>query len=208
MSQLNNFLSGFPGHPISPFYGARLEYLPGLPTYRVPLRALQHVIGSPPGVNIVGDRKFMVLNPDGDIPGQLEQAISFGFRHVEIGPTGRLRLGEFMELLTHTHGLGLGVIARNALRSTGSFQYLSHPNVFGCVVERECGSPTEYDNLRRDIRKDGLLPVWFVFDGADGADGCAEEIRLRDLKGMGVTFAAGLSPVKYDDSHSVLTPTV
>jgi hypothetical protein len=208
MSQLNNFLSGFSGHPASPFYGSPLDYLPGVPDSRAPISAMRNTCAVRPHVNVVGDRKFAVIDPEGDITGQIGRAIMSGFKFVEIGQPGSMRLGTFMELLTHTHGLGVGVIARNAARSSGPYQYLSHPNVFGCVVEREQGSPQEYARLRRDARKDGLLPVWFVFDGADGADGCADEIRLYDLKGMGVSYGAGLSPTKYDDSHPVLNPNV
>lgn len=203
--QLNNFLSGFPGHPESPFYCRALAYMPG--TKRLQLPAMTGTVIAAPlsaAVAAEADSKFAVLDPNGDLTDQLAFAISLGYRYVEIGAPVAYRLGQFMEFLTHTHGLGIGVIARNAALYA-PYQYLSHPNVFGCVVERAAGSPLEYDRLRREVRKDGLMPVWFVYDGSEGADGTAEEIRLHNLKGMGVSFAAGLS-ARYDDSHSVLTP--
>lgn len=217
--QYANFLAAFPGHPQSAFYGRPLTYIPGVDhlsardRMRVPVTP-GSVVGAPlnveisVGVNVNDGDTFAVLDPERDIPTQYERALSFGFKFVEVGMPSAFRLGEFMELLTHTHGTGLGVIAKNALRTSGPFQYLSHPNVFGCVVERNSGTPREYDRLRRDTRRDGLMPVWFVFDGADGADVAAEEIRLYDLKGMGVSFGAGLTAFRYDDSHAVLKPMV
>ncbi len=207
MSQAENFFAAFPGHPRSALYGAPLEYLPGIAPGYAPISAMHHAIGVPVGVKLVGDRKFAVLDPNKDIPDQLAQALADGFALVELGVPGNARLGDFMMMLTHIHGLGLGVIARNALTSVGAFQYLVHPNVFGCVVERGAGEPTPYDYMRRQARKDGLMPVWFVFDGPSGADQCADEISKYDLKGMGVSFGAGLHG-RYDDSHSVLTPRV
>lgn len=203
MSQSNNFFAAFPPFPVSPFYGRALAYIPGLnERVRIPANT---VLGTRGGEG-PKDSVFMVLDPENDVPDQLANAVEHGYQFVELAMPSGYRLGGFMELLTHMHGLGVGAVARNAARSAGPYQYLAHPNVFGCVVERQHGSPLEYAKLRHDVRKDGLMPVWFVFDGADGADGAAEEIRLHDLKGMGVTFSSGLTCVRYDDSHSVLTP--
>lgn len=206
MSQLENLLAAFPGPPPSPLYGTPLEYLPGIAPGYAPISAMHHTIAVPVGVKLVGDRKFAVLDPNADIPDQLARVLADDFKFVELGMPGTMRLGEFMMLLTHIHGLGLGVIARNAIHSPGPFQYLSHPNVFGCVVERGKGGPLDYDCVRRDARRDGLMPIWFVLDGAANADQYADEIRVHNLKGIGVSYAAGLSGSKYDDSHSVLTP--
>lgn len=188
MTQANNFFAAFPGHPASPFYGRALAYTGG--------------------VGVVGDGRFMVLDPDKDIPDQIARALAENYQMVELGTPSNASLGEFMMMLTHMHGIGLGVIAKNPIWSRGPKQYMGHPNVFGCVVERDKGSPLEHDRMRREVRKDGLLPVWFVFDGALGVDQCADEISLHDLKGMGVSFAAGLSGEKYDDTHAVLNPRV
>lgn len=205
MTQANNFFRAFPGHPRSTFYGRALAYLPAAtPGFRVPANTVLATSGG----EGPKDNVFLVLDPDGDIPDQLGYALAQGYHMVELGVPGTATLGEFMMMLTHIHGVGLGVIAKNAMWSAGPKQYMGHPNVFGCVVERGKGSPLDHDRMRREVRKDGLMPVWFVFDGALGADECADEIRTHDLKGMGVTFGAGLSAAKYDDTHTVLNPTV
>lgn len=205
MSQSANFFAAFPGRPQSPMYGKALYYTP-ITSACVQWKPGQVVYGLSVNQPLGTDMQFAYIDPNGDIPGQLARAGAAGFKVVELGAPNHMGLGDFMMLLTHVHGLGLGVIAKNAAAYAGSFQYLTHPNVLGCVVERGNGEPRRYDALRRDVGRDGLIPIWFVFDGASNADQCADEIRLFDLKGMGVSYAAGLSGTPYEDSHPVLNP--
>ena len=100
---------------------------------------------------------------------------------------------------------GLEVIAKNPwLMKDGALSYVEHANVFGIIVEKDCGTPTQMDGLRRDAGKPAL-PVWFVGygDGRDWAVGAAREIETARYSNMGVTYS---SKGEYESSEDVLRP--
>lgn len=128
------------------------------------------------------------------------------FKYVELDNPDAYSIGTVMEVVTLAHSYGLGVIAKNPVLTKGALQFMAHGNVFGVIVERDAGTPAAYDDLRKRARKDGKLPVWFVFDGKDGAAECAAAIRAGGFKGMGVTYSTGRERNGYNDCHTVLLP--
>ena len=75
---------------------------------------------------------------------------------------------------------GLGVVAKNpGLLKDGALDYVAHQNVFGIIVEKDCGTPEEMDALRRRANKPDL-PVWFVSfgDGRSWAREAAQDIQV------------------------------
>ena len=100
---------------------------------------------------------------------------------------------------------GLGVIAKNAhLLGPGAQTYVAHPNVFGIIVEKDCGTPAEMDQLRRGAGKPDL-PVWFVSfgDGRDSAEQAARAITSARFANMGVTHSR---EGEYESSEDILVP--
>lgn len=154
------------------------------------------------------------IDPDGpgwtkNLTAQFVRAAGNGYRFAELDNPDAYSVGVVQKVITMAHGYGLGVIAKNSkLVEGGALQILSHQNVAGLIVERDCGDPAYYNALRTQARKDGLLPVWFVFDGRDGSDECAAAIRAHGFKGMGVSYSTGREKNGYNDSHTVLTPVV
>jgi hypothetical protein len=102
---------------------------------------------------------------------------------------------------------GLGVIAKNpGLLGDAAPKYAGHPNVFGIIVEEDCGTPAEMDQLRRMVGKSDL-PVWFVSfgDGRDFAERTAQAIKSARVVNMGVTYSR---EGEYETSEDVLRPLV
>jgi len=100
---------------------------------------------------------------------------------------------------------GLGVIAKNAgLMGDGARAYVAHPNVFGLIVEKDCGTPAQMDQLRRSANKPDL-PVWFVTfgDGRNAATQAAQSITAARFANMGVTYSR---EGEYESSEDVLVP--
>lgn len=153
------------------------------------------------------------IDPNGpgwemNLVAQFNRAVALGFHYIELDNPDAYNYGAVAEAVTKAHSFGLAVIAKNPKITSGALAFMSHPNVAGVVVERGCGSPSDYASLRAQARRDGLLPVWFVFDGPTGAQQCAEQIQHGGYKGMGVTYSTGRGERGYNDSHSVLTPVV
>jgi lysozyme family protein len=99
----------------------------------------------------------------------------------------------------------LGVIAKNpGLMKDGALDYVAHQNVFGIIVEKDCGSAQEMDALRRRANKPDL-PVWFVSfgDGRSWARETAQDIQAACYANMGVTYSAS---GEYGSSDDVLLP--
>lgn len=109
-------------------------------------------------------------------------------------------LGETMEFFTQAHTRGLGVIVRNPMLYSAPRHIMSHPNVLGVVVERGCGNPADHLAMRDIVHRGSLLPVWFVYDGLDGAEQCADQVRRAMTRGMSV-YTVVLGKL-----HTVLTP--
>lgn len=146
-----------------------------------------------------------------NLTAQFMSAAAKGYQFFELDNPDAYGLGDVQKAITMAHSYGLGIIAKNpklVANGAGALPILSHPNVFGAIVERGAGDPAYYDDMRRRARKDGKLPVWFVFDGRDGSDACAAAVKVGKFKGMGVSYSTGRETNGYNDSHTVLLPTV
>src|SRR3984893_356736 len=100
---------------------------------------------------------------------------------------------------------GLGVVAKNpGLLKDGALDYVAHQDVFGIIVEKDCGSPEAMDALRRRADKPDL-PVWFVSfgDGHNWARETAQDIQGAGYANMGVTYSGS---GEYGNSEDVLPP--
>lgn len=199
---LNNFLASFKGADRSPLYGKPLVYLIGAPTARAMPGS---VVEGPAGCHIAGtDYRIAYGNlAADDLTAQFTEAATLDYRFMELDNPAAVSVGTMMSGFTTAHGYGLAIIAKNPLRTKAAPQIITHNNVAGIIVERGAGSPAEYDVLRRRARKDGCLPIWFVFAGRTGADECAAAIKAGKFKGMAVTY----STTAYEDSHTILLPT-
>lgn len=216
MTMFNNWLSAFDKREPSPLYGKPLIYLTGA---KDTPRAIPGNVVEGPAHNRTmadGDDKIAYCNlfhdPDTDwnasIIGQLTRVAGLSFKFAELDNADAYSIGDVQKMTTLAHSYGLGVIAKNPVLTNGPLQFIAHPNVFGVIVERGAGAPATYDYLRSRARKDGLIPVWFVFDGPDGAQQCADQITLGGFKGMGVTYSTDNGVNAYIDSHTVLLPIV
>lgn len=141
---------------------------------------------------------------------QFTRVAALSYKFAELDNPDAYSIGVVQAAVTRAHSFGLGIIAKNPkLVANGALPFIAHPNVFGVIVERGAGMPAEYAAWRTQARKDGLLPVWFVFDGHDGdSQQCAMQIQAGGFKGMGVTYSTGREKNGYNDSHTVLLPTI
>jgi hypothetical protein len=136
---------------------------------------------------------------------QLDRAKQLGHTLVEEDNPDSYPSSAVMLGLDLAQERGLGVTAKNpGLMKEGAQSYVAHPNVFGIIVEKDCGTPTEMDELRRKAGKPEL-PVWFVSygDGRDWAMRMAQEIKSARYVSMGVTYS---SVGEYGNSEDVLLP--
>ena len=129
-----------------------------------------------------------------------------GFEYVELDNPDAYSIGDVLGAIELARGYGLKVIAKNPfLMGRGNaLSYVADRNVFGVIVERGAGIPLDYHTLRIRVGKP-QLPVWFVSfgRGLKWARSCAEQIRGKRLRGMGVTYA---SKGQYENSLDVLRP--
>jgi uncharacterized protein (TIGR02594 family) len=100
---------------------------------------------------------------------------------------------------------GLDVVAKNPKLVKGDARtYVAHPSVIGIIVERDCGTPAEMDELRRRAGKPAL-PVWFVSfkTGRNQAMQAAKAITAAGFVNMGVTYSR---KGEYETSEDILLP--
>jgi uncharacterized protein (TIGR02594 family) len=136
---------------------------------------------------------------------QLDRCTQLGHTLVEEDNPDSYPLSAVMLGVTLAQERGLGVIAKNpGLLKDGALTYVAHPNVLGIIVEKDCGTPAEMDELRRNAGKPGL-PVRFVSygDGRDWATRTAQAIPSARYANMGVTYS---SKGEYENSEDVLRP--
>jgi hypothetical protein len=151
-------------------------------------------------------------DPEGEgfkanIVAQLDRCRKLGHTLVEQDNPDSFPLPAVILGLNWAQERGLGVIAKNPhLMKDGALTYVVHPNIFGIIVEEDCGTPAEMDELRRKAGKPAL-PVWFVSygNGHGWAMQTAQEIKSARYLNMGVTYS---STGEYGSSADVLLPEV
>jgi hypothetical protein len=149
-----------------------------------------------------------VIDPSGpgwskNLTEQFTRAASQGFQFVELDNPDAYAVADVIGATDAAGTFGLKVIAKNPLEMReDATSWLAHPDVFGVVVEKDCGSPTQMDGLRRKAGKPEL-PVWFVSckSRRSLAVQTANEIESEAFVNMSVTY----SPQgEYESSEDVL----
>lgn len=127
-----------------------------------------------------------------------------GFKYIEIDNTSDYKIDDVMEAIDVAHHYDLKVIAKNPLLlgRDNSKTYVSHPNVYGIIVERDAGEPATMDLLRRKISKLDI-PVWFVAFGTGHKWANDMAKTAKNYKGMGVTYS---SEGEYERVVDILKP--
>ena len=136
---------------------------------------------------------------------QLDRCRELGHTLVEQDNPDSYPLTAVMRGLDLAQQRGLGVVAKNpGLLKDGALDYVAHQDVFGIIVEKDCGSPEAMDALRRRADKPDL-PVWFVSfgDGHSWARETAQDIQVAGYANMGVTYSGS---GEYGNSEDVLPP--
>lgn len=129
-----------------------------------------------------------------------------GFQFMEWDNPDAYDIKDVIYAVDYAQKFGLGVLAKNAGQFDlgDAIQYLKHENIWGCIVERDCGRPNLYEYLRKEAGKP-TLPIWFVFFGNDqkAANEAAESIEENHYLNMGVTFSPR---TEYTTSKDILVP--
>jgi hypothetical protein len=142
---------------------------------------------------------------------QFNAAKRNGFKYIELDNPDAYHWKDVRSAIDLAGSYGLRVIAKNVLLCENSNSYLSHPNIYGCIVEQGAGSADSMEDLRKACSRH-FLPVWFVGFGAKAENWCrvkAEAIRQGEHNAgmpyynMGVTW----SPRgEYTMSRDILKP--
>lgn len=129
-----------------------------------------------------------------NIDDQIARAKAQGFQYIEWDNPDSYAIKDVLGAIVRSAAAGLRVIAKNAMLIDGrgtTAQYLAHPNVFGCIVEKDAGKPASMNDFRVAAGKPHL-PVWFVAfgDGRSWANSIASRIAVdpKTLGDMGVTY--------------------
>lgn len=104
-------------------------------------------------------------NPDFDknIIEQLNRRKKANFSYVELDNPDSYSLIANVRAINLAKEFNLKVIAKNpGLLEEDQVEYLSNPNVYGCIVERGAGTPDDLDRVRAQSGKPDL-PIWFVY---------------------------------------------
>ena len=115
-----------------------------------------------------------------------------GFGYMELDNPDSYNIRDVTDAIEYAKGFNIGVIAKNAglCDLSEGIQYIKHENIFGCIVEKDCGRPNLYEYLRKEAKKP-TLPIWFVtFGGGERyAHEVAESIEENHYINMGGTFS-------------------
>ena len=141
-----------------------------------------------------------------NIHNQLELAQNQRFKLIEWDHAADEHLDEFdvKRAIDLALVYKIGVLFKNpgAIKKYNPTEHIKHPNVFGIIVEKECGSVMAMDSLRRAAGKPEL-PIWFVAYG-DRRWADVMAIDAKKYINVGVTF----SPTgEYEDSIDILVPS-
>ena len=134
---------------------------------------------------------------------QFERRKRQGFEYIELDNPDAYSIKDVIGAIELAASYGLKVIAKNPkLMEGGAASYVSHPNIYGIIVERGAGNPDDMDALRRKAGKPDL-PVWFVAFGAGRSWAGNVANAAKRYRGMGVTYS---SAGEYGNAVDILPP--
>lgn len=152
------------------------------------------------------------LVPDEKFPGfmaniraQVEVRLRQGYQFMELDNADGYSAAAVAAAIDYCRLRRMGVIAKNAFITDDGVAYLANTNVFGCIVELNCGSPINYSIFRTQSQKINM-PIWFVGYG-DGADAqlleTAKQISRYHYRNMSVSWSPD---GEYTSAHHVIHP--
>lgn len=133
---------------------------------------------------------------------QFERRSKAGFEYIELDNPDAYKIKDVIGAIELAATYNLKVIAKNPGITDDPVRYVSHPNVYGIIVEKGAGTAANMERLRKRAGKPDL-PVWFVAfgSGRKWADGVAN--NAKNYRNMGVTYS---SRGEYGNALDVLNP--
>ena len=133
---------------------------------------------------------------------QFRRRKASGFNYIELDNPDAYNISDVIRAVEQAGKYGLRVIAKNPGICDSPLTYVKHPNIYGIIVEKDCGTPEEMERLRRQAGKP-TLPVWFVCftSGRSWGDSVAASAVLH--RNMGVTYSPNGA---YTTSVDLVTP--
>ncbi len=127
-----------------------------------------------------------------------------GFKYVELDNPDAYDWIDVKRAIDLAQSMGLMVISKNPQLLDEAKEFIGHPNVYGCIVERNAGDATTMNKLRAEAGKPDL-PVWFVSfgSGRQWSNKQAETIKTHQFVNMGVTHS---SRGEYQSSEDLFVP--
>lgn len=148
---------------------------------------------------IMADSQGWVRNLDEQFAERKKQ----GFEYIELDNCDAYNITDVIGAIDRAAAYGLKVIAKNPGLMDGDIAYGSHPNVYGVIVEKNAGTPSNMDAFRRRIGKPDM-PIWFVFFGRQNFGAAmGANYAARVFRNMGVTYSA---KGEYGSSEDILRP--
>jgi hypothetical protein len=133
---------------------------------------------------------------------QFERRSKAGFEYVELDNPDAYRIKDVIGAIELAATYNLKVIAKNPGITDDPVRYVSHPNVYGIIVEKGAGGAADMERLRKRAGKPDL-PVWFVAFGSGRSWAKGVASGAKSYRNMGVTYS---SAGEYGNALDVLNP--
>jgi hypothetical protein len=133
---------------------------------------------------------------------QFERRRKAGFGYIELDNPDAYTIKDVIGAIELAATYDLKVIAKNPGITDDPVRYVSHPNVYGIIVEKGAGGATDMEKLRRRAGKPDL-PVWFVAFGSGKGWANSVASSAKNYRNMGVTYS---SAGEYGNALDVLQP--
>lgn len=133
---------------------------------------------------------------------QFERRRKAGFEYIELDNPDAYKMKDVIGAVELAATYDLKVIAKNPGITDDAVRYVSHPNVYGIIVEKGAGGATDMEALRKKAGKPDL-PVWFVSFGSGKGWANSVASSAKHYRNMGVTYS---SAGEYGNALDVLQP--
>jgi hypothetical protein len=133
---------------------------------------------------------------------QFERRSKAGFEYIELDNPDAYKIKDVIGAIELAATYNLKVIAKNPGITDDPVRYVSHPNVYGIIVEKGAGGASDMERLRKRAGKPDL-PVWFVAFGSGRSWAKGVAGNAKSYRNMGVTYS---SAGEYGNALDVLNP--